>query len=297
MTDGGETIMYAARPLAHYFAADTMLSLTPNRVRDYWVWRRAHSVARTGDDDFEVVEQPISDGTIIRELAGVLRPAIKHAINERRLIAGVYDVPVPTQPPSRDYWITRSEAARLLREMKRDRRARLHLPLYTLIAVFTGARRGAILGLLWTQVDLINGQIDFNPPGRAQTSKRRSKIPVPRLLLAALRRAHARASSNNVIAYQGNPVLDIKTGFNSAAERAGLPQCSSHTLRHTAGTWISQRGVPLWEIAGYLGHSETRTTELYAHHSPEHLATAKRAMEGKHERHPLLGSQARTRES
>ena len=34
---------------------------------------------------------------------------------------------------------------------------------------------------------------------------------------------------------------------------------------------MAQRGVPLREIAGYLGHSEQRTTELYAHHHPDFL--------------------------
>jgi hypothetical protein len=34
-----------------------------------------------------------SDGTIIRELSGVLRPAIRHAIDQRRLVPGVYFVP------------------------------------------------------------------------------------------------------------------------------------------------------------------------------------------------------------
>jgi len=97
--------------------------------------------------------------------------------------------------------------------------------------------------------------------------------------LAALRRAQRRASCEYVIAYRGEPVGNIKTGFNSAAERAGIPECTSHTLRHTAGTWMAQRGVPLRQIAGYLGHSEQRTTELYAHHHPAFMAEARRAFE------------------
>ena len=44
----------------------------------------------------------------------------------------------------------------------------------------------------------------------------------------------------------------------------GLPAC-----RHTAGTLLAKAGVPLWTIAGLLGHSMTKTTELYAHFSPE----------------------------
>lgn len=276
------TLAGSIEPLIAFFRGDTIASLIPERVKEYWVWRRAHSVRgldRERTSEVEIIERGAGDGTIIRELAGALRPAIRHAIEQRRLVPGSYYVPVPQAPPGRDYWITRSEAARLFGETRRDKRARLHLPLYAIIALYTGARRGAILELTWPQVDLIRGRIDFNPPGRVQTKKRRPIIPIPRSLFAALRRAQARASCNHVIAYQGNPVASVKTGFNSAAERAGIPECTSHTLRHTAGTWMAQRGVPMHQIAGYLGHSVARTTELYAHHHPDFMRDAKAALE------------------
>jgi integrase len=287
---GGEvlaaaTMAYSIEPLQHFFAADTVAMLTPNRVKEYWLWRRRHGIATKRDKvsgkiiERCVVERSIGDGTIIRELAGTLRPAIRAAINNKRLAPGVYHIPVPQAPPGRDYWITRNEAARLLRETRRDKRARLHLPLYTLIALYTGQRRGAILDLRWKQVDLVAGRINFNPTGRTETKKRRPIIPVPRSLLAALRRAHQRASCEFVISYRGEQVLDVKTGFNSAAGRAGIPDCTSHTLRHTAGTYMAQRGVPLREIAGYLGHSEATTTERYAHHHPSFMENARKAFE------------------
>jgi integrase len=276
-----ETLAISARPLLYFFRPDTIASMTPTRVRAYWKWRRGHSLRVVDKDSgtVEVVARPIADGTIIRELSGTLRPAIQHAIKQRRLVAGVYHVPVPQAPPGRVYWITRSEAARLLRETRRDKRARLHLPLYAMIALYTGQRRGAILDLCWPQVDVVHGRIDFNPPGRLRTKKQRPIIPIPRPLLAALRRAHKRSTSKFVIAYRGEQVLDVKTGFNSASERAGIPDCTSHTLRHTAGTWMAQRAVPLREIAGYLGHSEQHTTELYAHHHPDFMQNARRAFE------------------
>jgi integrase len=250
---------------------------------EFWVWRREHSVKALDRErtEVEIVDNGggVGDSTIIRELSGALRPAIRHAIQQRRLVPGEYYVPVPSAPPGRDYWITRAQAAKLLWESRRDRRARLHLPLYALIALYTGQRRGAILDLSWKQVDLVHGRIDFNPPGRVQTKKRRPIIPIPRGLFAALRRAQKRTTCDFVIAYRGAQVRDVKTGFNSAAERAGIPDCTSHTLRHTAGTWMAQRGVQLREIAGYLGHSEARTTELYAHHHPDFMKAARAAFE------------------
>jgi integrase len=115
-------------------------------------------------------------------------------------------------------------------------------------------------------------------PGGARADEQASAGD-PRAPLAALRRAHKGASSPYVIAFHGEAVGDVKKGFKSAAARADIPDCTSHTLRHTAGTWMAQRSVPLREIAGYLGHSETRTTELYAHHHPDFMENARKAFE------------------
>jgi len=275
------TLAGSVEPLLAFFRDDTIATLTTERVKEYWPWRRAHSIHGLNRErtEVEIIDGGAGDGTIIRELGGTLRPAIKHAINQRRLVPGAYYVPIPQAPPGRDYWISRSDAAKLLWQTRRYKRARLHLPLYAMLALYTGARRGAILDLTWKQIDLVRGRIDFNPPERTQTKKRRPVIPVPRSFLAALRRAQKRASCDHVIAYQGSPVASVKTGFNSAAERAGIPECTSHTLRHTAGTWMAQRGVPMHQIAGYLGHSVARTTELYAHHHPDYMREAKAALE------------------
>jgi len=103
-----------------FFEADTIAKLTPRRVEEYWVWRRAHSIKTQADGLKATVGRKISDGTVIRELAGTLRPAIEHAINNKRLRPGRYYVPVPQAPRGRDYWITRSEAAKLVCALSRS---------------------------------------------------------------------------------------------------------------------------------------------------------------------------------
>ena len=47
-----------------------------------------------------------------------------------------------------------------------------------------------------------------------------------------------------------------------------------HTLRHTAATWLMQRGVPVWEAARFLGMSPEVLQEPYGHHHPDHLRGA-----------------------
>ena len=40
---------------------------------------------------------------------------------------------------------------------------------------------------------------------------------------------------------------------------------------------VTQEGVPMFEIAGWLGQSQSTTAELYAHHSPDYMELARAA--------------------
>jgi hypothetical protein len=108
-----------------------------------------------------------SAGTIRREL-GVLRASLNHGHKNGRLTR-VVPLQLPDRPEPRDRWLTRKEAAGLLRAALREPRVRLHLPLFILVGLYGGARKEAILSLRWPQVDLDAGRIDFNTPGARRT--------------------------------------------------------------------------------------------------------------------------------
>jgi integrase len=64
-----------------------------------------------------------------------------------------------------------------------------------------------------------------------------------------------------------------------ACRRAKIkPAVSFHVLRHTHGSTLAMRGVPLGVIAEQLGHADTRMTEKhYAHLAPSYVADTIRA--------------------
>src|SRR5262249_21046728 len=160
----------------------------------------------------------------------------------------VVAIHLPDRPEPRDRWLTRKEAAALLREALSEPRVRLHLPLFILVGLYSGARKEAILSLRWSQVDLQSGRIDFHTPGARRTNKRRARIPIPARLLGHLRRASKRGTEIGfVISENGKRLGDVKRGFSSACRRAGLQDVSPHVLRHTCATWLMQRGVPMCE--------------------------------------------------
>jgi integrase len=52
------------------------------------------------------------------------------------------------------------------------------------------------------------------------------------------------------------------------------PGISPHTLRHTAATWLMQRGADPWQAAGYLGMSLEVLLNTYGHHHPDYWSDA-----------------------
>ena len=55
---------------------------------------------------------------------------------------------------------------------------------------------------------------------------------------------------------------------------------ASHTLRHTAASWLVMEGVDLYAVGQILGHKTTRMTQRYAHLSPDYMAGAVGKLDG-----------------
>ena len=88
--------------------------------------------------------------------------------------------------------------------------------------------------------------------------------------------------TSHFVEWQGAPVNSVKTAFKHAVEVAGLwGKVTPHTLRHTAATWLMQRGVPIWQAAGYLGISAEMVERTYGHHHPEYMRAAAEAITAK----------------
>lgn len=252
-------VAYAVTALASFWEGRTVAEVTKEACRRYGSVRQR------------------SAGTVRREL-GVLRAAINHAHSEARLTRPIV-VHLPDASPPRDRWLTRSEAAALLRAALREPRVRMYLPLFVLLGLYTGQRKQAILSLRWLQIDLEARRIDFNSPNCRRTNKRRSKIPIPSKLIPHLRRARLRGTELGfVVAENGRRLHDIKRGFGTACRKAGLEGVSPHVLRHTCATWLMQKGVRIWDAAGFLGMTVETLERVYGSHHPDYLKSAAEAL-------------------
>lgn len=207
-----------------------------------------------------------------------LRSAINHHANEG-YHRGIVKVTLPPKGEPRDKWLTRSGAATLIwrcwrhREIQTvhrgerkgqrvatDKRPLRHLARFILIGLYTGTRASAIAAASPIAatgrafVDLDHGIYYRLKQGDARTNKRQPPVPLPPRLLTHLRRWHRIApETEHFVTYNAQAVTSVKTAFKRAVELAELgPGISPHTLRHTAATWLMQRGADPWQAAGYL---------------------------------------------
>jgi integrase len=271
------------------------------RLNDFWGGKRLSEVnARTCA---AYIEHRGRVGGARRDLQ-TFRAAINHHAREG-LHREVVRVTLPPKGEPRDRWLTRKEAAALLwtcwryREeqtihagaakgglVRTDRRPLRHLARFILIGLYTGTRAGAIASaspnaeLGHSYVDLDHGVFFRKRIGKRATKKRQPPAPIPPRLLAHMRRWKTRnLIASHFVEFNRRPVASVKKGFRSAVRLAGLPgKVTPHTLRHTAATWLMQRGVPIWEASGFLGMSPEVLQEVYGHHHPDYLQGAAAAI-------------------
>jgi integrase len=99
-------------------------------------------------------------------------------------------------------------------------------------------------------------------------------------LVAVLTASKKTALTNYVVEYAGEKITSIKKAFGRAVIRAGLTNVHPHDMRHTAAVWMASEGIPMTQIAQYLGHRDSRVTErVYARFAPDHLRNAAAALE------------------
>jgi integrase len=75
----------------------------------------------------------------------------------------------------------------------------------------------------------------------------------------------------------------VRKGFEAAVRAGGLgADVTPHILRHTCATWLMQKGVNLWDAAGFLGMTVQQLEQGYGHHHPDYQEEAVAALGGQH---------------
>lgn len=166
------------------------------------------------------------------------------------------------------------------------------------LAALTGARRGELCGLKWTDIDWDAGTLlieraqvrliggDSTGPTKSGKPRRVSLGTAGLTVLTAYRAAISeRARGLGIEAppdgwllsadcgTSPTPVQSLSHSFQALGKRAGVP-VTPHLLRHFAASEMVGSGVDVRTAAGRLGHTPEMLLRVYAHVMPMRDAEA-----------------------
>jgi integrase len=145
------------------------------------------------------------------------------------------------------------------------------------LLLLTGARKGEVLSAKWKDFDLKLGI--WTKPSLHTKQKRTEHLPLSDAALALL--ADMCKESNDDYLFPGRrpgcPLENIRNVWAELCKSAQLENVRIHDLRHTFASHLVSGGVPLAVVGKLLGHTQSQTTERYAHlaESPLRAATNK----------------------
>jgi|GEM_PF-2333334 len=159
-----------------------------------------------------------------------------------------------------------------------------HEPYYYPLMAFyynTGTRMGEAAGLTWDNVDFDTGMVTFNKAIRKgrmgmMKTRRQRTVEVAPEIMTMLRTLQARQKEVGTFRIKG-PVFLSKSGNpmpqstidnvnRRIIKKSGLPYINPHVSRHTFITEQRRQGARLDDLSEYVGHFDTRETQLtYSH--------------------------------
>ncbi len=165
------------------------------------------------------------------------------------------------------------------------------LAVYLRLAAASGARRGELGALRWTDVDLDGGEVVIARvvvlDGSGGYVEKDTKTHQQRVVsldgatvtsLSALRRRAVENALRCGVSLPGDAFLFSPEADGSIAwnpdhwtyafvklrAEVGV-NCRLHDLRHYHGTELADAGIPLTAVRDRLGHTSLATTSIYAH--------------------------------
>ncbi|MCH9741130.1 MAG: site-specific integrase [Epsilonproteobacteria bacterium] len=226
----------------------------------------------------DITKNDISDGlkslpnrlsnASINKFRGAVSAVLSYACREYNLPYNParYTQPM-AEPRGRVRFLSSKEKGDLFKVCKSSSWNKLYL--LVLMAVTTGARKGELINLKFTDIDF-NRNIAY-----VSTTKNGEPKVLPLtdevvLELCRFRNQNAHHIFNSEIKTD-RPMCFTKL-WRRALEQANIQDFRFHDLRHTTASYLAQNGASLLEIAEVLGHKQISVTKRYAHLCIDHKA-------------------------
>ncbi len=242
--------------------------------------RRGH-ILMFVDDLADAGRGAVTIRRIVAVVQGALSAAVKAELIESSPAAGLGDDLPATEAKHFQPW----EPEQISHFLEVAAELRLG-PLFDL-AMLTGMRRGELVALMWSNVDLRAGRLrvwdNETSAGRGRTkteagmrvldlsSRSVSALTTWRLAQEAEREAWGPGwqTEGHVFTYEDGRALKpqyVTRLFDKIRVKAGLPEMTMHGTRHTNASLLIAAGVDIAVVSKLLGHSSVAvTSDIYGH--------------------------------
>jgi len=163
----------------------------------------------------------------------------------------------------RDRSLDEDQVQRLLAYARSEHWERMYL--FTLMLLTTGARKGELLQLRGSDLDL-TGQV-ATATARLTKNREVKVMVLTGAVVREIRRLGVPASDEHLFPSRrrkGQP-FSVEKSFKRLLVRAGLPTSRLHDMRHTVGSTLAREGRSPVEIATVLGHKTLEVVKRYSH--------------------------------
>jgi integrase len=162
--------------------------------------------------------------------------------------------------PRRQRYLTPDELARLTKALA-DHPKQRTADIFRLL-LWTGARRGEVLGAAWDQFDLAAGV--WTKPASNTKQRREHRIPLSKPARQLLTRLRAESGDSPwVFPGDDGHRRNVRNAWASICKRARITGLRIHDLRHSYASTLVSAGFSLPTIGALLGHSLPQTTARY----------------------------------
>lgn len=178
----------------------------------------------------------------------------------------VADVPKSNPQNERDRIATTEEWLRL------KEAAAPHLRHFLTVLYALGPRRGELLKLEWSDVDMRRKEFTLRHTKNGESRT----VPMTPEVYATFTELwqRRRLDTHRVFLYNGSPITKLTTAFRAACRRAGITNLRLHDFRHTASTNLRRAGVDTATAMKIVGHKSERMHRRYNTIEPDDLHRA-----------------------
>jgi integrase len=144
-----------------------------------------------------------------------------------------------------------------------------------IFAIKSGLRQGELINLEYNQIDFTDKLLILDNRNYLTKSRKIRTVLLNNTAFAIVeKRKSQEPESIKIFTYKGEPIDQyfLSQKFKTYVLKAKInPKLCFHSLRHSFASWLIQKGVSIYEVSKLLGHSDIKTTVIYAHLRNEDL--------------------------